>query len=440
MTLLCCGIPLHLKVKTSRHEPVCHDYPDSHHAPQDAAWRAKAKQRLDQLIMPHWALGRLMDLAMDLAGMTRSMRPPVARKTIVTMAGDHGVAAEGVSKYPQEVTPQMVYGFVGGMAGISALARLAGARVMVVDMGVAADLSPLAKAGKIIDKKVALGTANIAAGPAMTPRAGRTRPSRRASRSSKNWPTRTDVFGTGDMGIANTTPSTAVVAALTGLPVADLTGRGTGIDDGQLARKIAVVEKALALEPARSAATPWTCWPRSAASRSAASPAWCWGPPPGGSRSSSTASFPRPGRCWPMRFARRRASTSLPPTAAPSRDIGPCTPAWERSRCLDLGLRLGEGTGAALAMNLVDAAQRILTEVATFDEAHVSQGGMHEAPVGSLRFLTDRAGPGQLGHGRGGPCPQRPLVSGVGLLLGARRPPGWRGLLSWRRRPCWSPP
>ena len=137
--------------------------------PQDAAWRAKAKARLDQLIMPHWALGRLMDLAMDLAGMTRSLSPPVARKMIVTMAGDHGVVAEGVSKYPQEVTPQMVLGFVGGMAGINALARLAGARVVVVDMGVAADLSSLAAAGKIIDKKVAPGTANMAAGPAMTP-------------------------------------------------------------------------------------------------------------------------------------------------------------------------------------------------------------------------------------------------------------------------------
>ena len=137
-------------------------------APQDAAWRAKAKQRLDQLIMPHWALGRLMDLAVDLAGMTRSMQSAGGaqddrhhgrrsrrggRGREQVSAGSH--AADGL-------------GFVGGMAGISALARLAGARVVVVDMGVAADLSPLAKAGKIIDKKIALGTANIAAGPAMT--------------------------------------------------------------------------------------------------------------------------------------------------------------------------------------------------------------------------------------------------------------------------------
>ena len=101
---------------------------DSAIVPQDAAARAAARARLDQLTMPHWALGRLMDLAEDLAGITRSTRPPVARKAIVTMAGDHGVTASGVSKYPQEVTAQMVFNFVNGGAGINALARLAGAR------------------------------------------------------------------------------------------------------------------------------------------------------------------------------------------------------------------------------------------------------------------------------------------------------------------------
>jgi nicotinate-nucleotide--dimethylbenzimidazole phosphoribosyltransferase len=198
--------------------------------PQDAAWRAQAKDRLDQLIMPHWALGRLMDLAVDLAGISRSTKPSVARKTIVTMAGDHGVAAEGVSKYPQEVTPQMVFGFVGGMAGINAMATVAGARIVVVDMGVAADLSDLVKDGKILDKKIALGTGNIAVGPAMT-RDQAVRAVESGIEVVEQLAETTDVFGTGDMGIANTTPSTAVVAALTGLPAADLTGRGTGIDD-----------------------------------------------------------------------------------------------------------------------------------------------------------------------------------------------------------------
>ena len=107
--------------------------------PQDQVWRGKAKARLDQLTMPHWALGRLMDLAMDLAGMTGSLKPSVSRKAIITMAGDHGVVAEGVSAYPQEVTPQMVYTIVNGGAGINALSRTIGASVVVVDMGVAAE-------------------------------------------------------------------------------------------------------------------------------------------------------------------------------------------------------------------------------------------------------------------------------------------------------------
>ncbi len=340
-------------------------------APQDDAWRTKAKQRLDQLIMPHWALGRLMDLAVDLAGMTRSLRPPTARKTIVTMAGDHGVAAEGVSKYPQEVTPQMVYGFVGGMAGISALARLAGARVVVVDMGVAADLGSLAKAGKIIDKKIALGTANIAAGPAM-PREHAVRSMEAGIEVVEDLAESTDVFGTGDMGIANTTPSTAVVAALTGLPVADLAGRGTGIDDGQLARKITILEKALALNRPD---------PQDALDVLAKVGGYEIGGIAGIVLGAAARRKPVVVDGF-ISTAGALLAYALCPAAsqyviAAHRSAEPGHRAMQRhlgkEPLLDLGLRLGEGTGAALAMNLVDAAQRILTEVATFEEAHVSQ-------------------------------------------------------------------
>lgn len=109
--------------------------------PQDQEFRDKAVAHLEQLTMPHWALGDLMDLAVDLAGMTRSLNPPVARKKVVVMVGDHGVTVEGVSKYPSEVTAQMVYNFVAGGAGINALSRRAGAEVVVVDMGCATDLS-----------------------------------------------------------------------------------------------------------------------------------------------------------------------------------------------------------------------------------------------------------------------------------------------------------
>ena len=340
-------------------------------APQDDAWRTTARQRLDQLIMPHWALGRLMDLAVDLAGMTRSLRPSTARKTIVTMAGDHGVAAEGVSKYPQEVTRQMIYGFVGGMAGISALARLAGARVIVVDMGVAADLGALAKAGKIIDKKIAPGTANIAAGPAM-PREHAVRALEAGIQVVDELAESTDVFGTGDMGIANTTPSTAVLAALTGLPVAELAGRGTGIDDGQLARKVTVVEKALALNRPD---------PHDALDVLAKVGGYEIGGIAGVVLGAAARRKPVVVDGFISTAGALLAHVLCPAASqyviAAHRSAEPGHRAMHarlgKEPLLDLGLRLGEGTGAALAMNLVDAAERILTEVATFEEAHVSQ-------------------------------------------------------------------
>ena len=339
--------------------------------PQDEPWRVKARERLDQLIMPHWALGRLMDLAMDLAGMTRSMRPPVARKAILTMAGDHGVAAEGVSKYPQEVTAQMVHGFVSGHAGINVLGRLAGARVFVVDMGVAADLKSLAAAGKIIDKKVAPGTANIAKGPAMT-RDQAVRAVESGIEVVESLADSVDVLGTGDMGIANTTPSTAIVAALTGAPVAELAGRGTGIDDVQLAQKIAIVEKSLALNHPD--------------------------PDDGLDVLAKVGGFEIGGIAGVILGAAARhkpvvvdgfistagalVAQALCPAAgayviAAHRSPEPGHRAMQsrlgKMPLLDLGLRLGEGTGAAMAMNLIEAAQRILTEMATFDEAHVSK-------------------------------------------------------------------
>jgi nicotinate-nucleotide--dimethylbenzimidazole phosphoribosyltransferase len=340
-------------------------------SPQDAAWRGQAKARLDQLIMPHWALGRLMDLAVDLAGITRSMHPPVARKTIITMAGDHGVAAENVSKYPQEVTAQMVAGFVGGMAGINALGRLAGARVVVVDMGVAADLRSLAIAGKIVDKKIALGTANMAVGPAMT-RPQAVRSIEAGIEVAQEMADTTDVFGTGDMGIANTTPSTAMAAVLTGAAVADLTGRGTGIDDGQLAKKIAVVQRALACNRPD---------PHDPLDLLAKVGGFEIGGIAGVVLGAAAQQKPVIVDGFISTAGALLAHAICPAAAdyviAAHRSAEPGHRAMytclQKEPLLDLNLRLGEGTGAALAMNLVEAAQRILTEMATFDEAHVSQ-------------------------------------------------------------------
>ncbi|HHB77040.1 MAG TPA: nicotinate-nucleotide--dimethylbenzimidazole phosphoribosyltransferase, partial [Desulfobulbus sp.] len=173
--------------------------------PQDTSYREQATAHLEQLTMPHWALGDLMDLAVDLAGMTRSLKPPVERKTVVVMVGDHGVTEEGVSKYPSEVTAQMVYNFVAGGAGINALARQAGAKVEVVDMGTAADLSDLAGKGAIRSKKIKSGTDNIARGPAMS-RTHAVLAVEAGIEVAHALADKVDVFATGDMGIGNTTP------------------------------------------------------------------------------------------------------------------------------------------------------------------------------------------------------------------------------------------
>jgi len=312
-----------------------------------------------------------MDLAMDLAGMTCSMAPPVARRTVVTMAGDHGVADEGVSKYPQEVTRQMVLGFAGGMAGVNAMAKVGGADVIVVDMGVAADLSDLADAGKIVCKKVASGTSNMAVGPAMT-RQQAIRAIEAGIEIANELIDNVDVFGTGDMGIANTTPSTAIAAVLTGVPVADVTGHGTGIDDEQLTHKIAVVDKALAVNAPD---------PEDALDVLSKVGGFEIGGSAGLILGAAAARKPVVSDGF-ISTAGALIAHGLVPAAgdyiiaahrSAERGHRIMHERLEIEPLLDLNLRLGEGTGAALAMPLVEAAAKLLTDVAIFNEAHVSE-------------------------------------------------------------------
>lgn len=333
--------------------------------PQDVVWREKATARLGQLTMPYWALGRLMDLAVDLAGITRSMSPPTAGKTIVTMAGDHGVVAEGVSKYPQEVTAQMVYNFVRGGAGINALAGLNGARVVVVDMGVAVELGD-----QVLSKRVGPGTRNMAVGPAMT-RDEAICSIEAGIEVAHELASSTDVFGTGEMGIGNTTPSSAIVAAISGAEVADVTGRGTGLDDGQFQRKIEVIEQSLAVN-----------YPDPADALDVLGKVG--GFEIGGIAGLilGAASMKKPVlvdgfiSTAGAIIAHRLSPTASDYMIAAHRSVEQghriALQLLGKEPLMDLNLRLGEGTGAALAMNLVDAAVRILTEVATFEDAAVS--------------------------------------------------------------------
>ncbi len=339
--------------------------------PQDADARARARARLEQLTMPHWALGRLMDLAEELAGITGSLKPPVRRKTIVTMAGDHGIAAAGVSKYPQEVTVQMVYNFVNGGAGINALARLVGAQVVVVDMGVAGDLSRLARGGQIVSNRVGAGTKDITVGPAMS-RDEAVRSVEGGIEVALRLASSTDVFGTGDMGIGNTSPSAAIINLLSGSPVSEIAGRGTGIDDMQLLHKVAMIEKALEVNKPD---------PGDALDILAKVGGFEIGGIAG--LILGAASLKKPVLIDGfISTAGALIAVNLAPVAreyiiASHRSLEKghkiALDCLGKKPLLDLDLRLGEGTGAALSMNLVEAAVRILTEVATFEEAAVSK-------------------------------------------------------------------
>ena len=339
--------------------------------PQDAAVRAQAHRRLETLTMPYWALGRLLDLAEDLAGITRSLRPPVARKAIFTMAGDHGVVAEGVSKYPQQVTTQMVANFVAGGAGINALARQVGATVTVVDMGVASDLNELAAAGKILSRRIAPGTRNMAKGAAMS-REEAVRAIEAGIDVARQSSQMVDLFGTGDMGIGNTTPSSAIVAALSGRPVAEVTGHGTGIYAEQFAHKVRVIEKAMQINRPD---------PKDGLDVLAKVGGFEIGGIAGLILGAAALKKPVVVDGF-ISTAGALIAHALCPTAAEymiaahrSVEQGHriALDLLEKHPLIDLDLRLGEGTGAALAMNFVEAAGRVLTEVATFDEAKVSK-------------------------------------------------------------------
>ena len=341
-------------------------------APVDSSAKAAARTRLEQLCMPFWALGRLLDLAEDLAAMTGSARPAVQRKTIVVMAADHGVVAEGVSAYPQEVTTQMVANFVAGGASINALARLVGAQVTVVDMGVAGDLSFLG--ATVLDRKVGPGTRNMARGPAMS-RDEAISAVEAGIGVARSLGASTDVFGTGEMGIGNTTASSAIVAAVSGATPEEVTGRGTGIDDEQLRHKAEIVRQALeANRPDPADGLDLL--------------AKVGGFEIGGIAGLilAAAAMRKPvlvdgfistaGALVAQALSPLCAQYMIAAHRSVERGHRIALEQLGKKPLLDMDLRLGEGTGAALAMNLVEAAVRVLTEVATFEEASVSHSNV----------------------------------------------------------------
>ena len=328
---------------------------------------AEADARQAQLTKPPGSMGQLEDLGAQLSGIAGTCPPPLPRRpAIAVFAGDHGVHAQGVSPWPQEVTAQMVANLAAGGAVVNALARQVGASVTVVDVGVAGELPD---APALVRHKVARGTADLAEGPAMTPAQALAALEAGITVAAGLVDDGADLLVTGDMGIANTTASAALIAALTGSEPADVTGRGTGIDDATLGLKTAVVERALARldrsEPLSVLAEVGGLEHAALAGYLLAGaarrvPVVLDGVIAVSAALVASALCPAAAGYWVA------GHVSVEPGARAALDHLGITP------LLDLGLRLGEGSGAALAVPLVQSAARLLAEVATFDSAGVT--------------------------------------------------------------------
>lgn len=349
-------------------------------------WYNIAQKHLDNLTKPQGSLGRLEEFAKRIVTITENTMPDLDKKVIFTFAGDHGVAEEGVSAFPKEVTRQMVLNFLNGGAGINVLARHAGAEVIVIDIGVDFDFDPSVslptgqagplakggiKGGSFISRKVISGTRNMRKGPALTRQeaedcinVGIELATGYAKKGYK-------IFGTGEMGIANTTPSSAIASVLTGQSVQNVTGKGTGIDNDTLKNKIRVIEDSIALNRPNpkdpidvlskvggaeiggiaglvigAAANKIPVVIDGFISTAGALIAYCLEP--------DTKDY---------MFAAHNSVEIGHKTMLKKIGLRPI---------LDLDLRLGEGTGAALAMLIIEGGLNIYKEMATFGEAGVS--------------------------------------------------------------------
>ena len=337
-------------------------------APLDAAAMDAARQRQDLLTKPPGSLGRLERLATQLAGITGRPLPRLPRKAVIVMAADHGVAGEGVSAYPQEVTAEMVRNFASGGAAINVLARQAGARVIVVDIGVASELPATLP---IVHRKIAFGTANLTDGPAMTREQALAAINVGIEVVALEAKRGLDVVCLGEMGIGNTTAASALVAAITGLPVAEVTGRGTGIDDATWRHKVAIIERALDVTKP-DASEPLDVLAKVGGLEIAGLVGVALG---AASQRiavvvdgfiATSAAMVAVLLCPHIRSYLIAAHRSV--------EVGhrAALESLELEPLLALDLRLGEGSGAALVLPIFDAALALLIEMATFEQAGVS--------------------------------------------------------------------
>jgi nicotinate-nucleotide--dimethylbenzimidazole phosphoribosyltransferase len=335
--------------------------------PLDRAWERPAQQRMDSLTKPQGSLGRLEELALRIAVIQEKVPPQLGRKLLFVFAADHGIAAERVSAYPKDVTAQMTYNFLTGGAAINVLARHYGVETEVVDVGVDHEFA----AGRgLRDCKVRRGTANFARGPAMT---------RAEALRSVEWgiklaheaaATNPFLLGAGEMGIGNTTSASAMVCAITGTAPPDIVGRGTGIDDATLARKITAVENGLRIN-SPDPNNPLDLLAKIGGLEIGAIAGVILGAAAlrlpmvlDGFISGAAAllAYRFSPHIRDVLFASHLSAEKAHRLVLDDLHLHPL---------LDFAMRLGEGTGACLAMGLIEASVKLSREMATFSSAGV---------------------------------------------------------------------
>jgi nicotinate-nucleotide--dimethylbenzimidazole phosphoribosyltransferase len=337
--------------------------------PTDPRLMAQAQARLDRLTKPIGSLGRLEELAARYVMITGEIKPKVPRGAVFTFAADHGVTVEGVSAYPSAVTPQMVLNFLRGGAGVNVLARHVGIDVRVVDIGVDFDFEAVPG---LIHKKVMSGTKNLLVESAMSLTQAEQAIQVGIELATEAAQKGIGLIGTGEMGIGNTTASSAIAAVMTRRPASEVTGRGTGIDDASHARKIDVIQRALAIHRLDSTNTMEVLAKVGGleigglaglmlGAAAARIPVVLDGFIAGAAALIAVGLQPH---CKDYLIASHRSVERGHQAILDHLGLKPL---------FDLDLRLGEGTGACLGMSLVFAAIKILTEMATFDEAGVSE-------------------------------------------------------------------
>ena len=337
--------------------------------PIDKSVLETTQKRLDNLTKPLGSLGRMEEFAKQIVAISGKKNPVLKNKVIFTLAGDHGIVEEGVSAYPKEVTPQMVYNFLNNGAGINVLSKHVGARVVIADLGVAEELKT--KNEKLKIKKIGLGTKNFTKGPAMVMEDAVKSIEAGIELVEEELKNGLDIIGTGEMGIGNTTPSSAITSVICNMEVEKVTGKGTGIDNKTLENKIIAVKKGIKVNNPN---------PKNGLDVLAKIGGFEIGGLAGIILAGAANRIPVIIDGFISTSAALIAVT-IAPNVKDYIIAGHCSQEpghklqlqWLGLKpVLDLDLRLGEGTGAVLAINIIDASCKILNEMATFDSAGVS--------------------------------------------------------------------